>query len=168
MDVFIKVIKSLINGLMTLIIIVGVAFIALYLAGIEPFVVESGSMEPTIHKGSLCFINKHADYHKIENNDIIAFTISTGDKVTHRVINVTNEGIETKGDSNSKSDGISTTKKNFIGKNVFSIPKAGYVVKLIQTKNGKIVLGTIIVILFLSAFFMGDNKKGKRFKTDGE
>lgn len=168
MNLFIKVIKGFINSLMTLIIIIGIIFIALYVIGIEPFVVVSGSMEPTIHTGSLSFINKHVKYESIKENDIIAFTIGTGDKVTHRVVKITEEGFETKGDANDVSDGVSTTRINFIGKNVFSIPKVGYAVKLIQTKKGKIILVTIIIVILLLGFLMGDNdksnKKGKRFK----
>ena len=48
MNCFIKVIKALVNALMTVIIIIGSLFVLLYLIGIEPFVVESGSMEPEI------------------------------------------------------------------------------------------------------------------------
>ena len=68
MDSLIKVIKVFVNTLMTLILIIGILFIFLYVIGIEPFVVESGSMEPSIHVGSLCFINKHYDYEKINEN----------------------------------------------------------------------------------------------------
>ena len=39
-----KVIKVLVNTLMTLILIVGIIFIFLFIIGFEPFVVESGSM----------------------------------------------------------------------------------------------------------------------------
>lgn len=168
MNTFMKVIKGLINSLMTLVLIIGTTFIALYVIGIEPFVVVSGSMEPTIHTGSLSFVNKHAKYESIKENDVIAFTLRTGDKVTHRVVKITEEGMETKGDANSVSDGALTTKMNFIGKNMFSIPKIGYGVKLIQTKKGKIILVTIIIIILLLGFLMSDNdksdKKGKRFK----
>ncbi len=165
MNLFIKGIKELINSLMTLVLIIGTIFIALYVFGIEPFVVISGSMEPTIQVGSLSFVNKHVKYESIKENDVIAFTLGTGDKVTHRVVKITEEGLETKGDANSVSDGISTTKMNYIGKNIFSIPKVGFAVRLIQTTKGKIILTTIIIIILLIGFLMSDdNKKGKRFK----
>lgn len=168
MNLFMKVIKGFMNSLMTLILLTGIVFIALYIIGIEPFVVETGSMEPTIHAGSLSFINKHAKYDSIKENDVIAFAVATGNRVTHRVIKITEEGFETKGDANDVSDGVSTTRINFIGKNVFSIPKVGYAVKLIQTKKGRIILVTIIIVILLLGFLMGDNdkgnKKGKRFK----
>lgn len=164
MNLFLKVIKELINSLMTLVLLIGILFIALYIIGIEPFVVISGSMEPTIHTGSLSFINKHAKYDSIKEKDIIAFTVATGDRVTHRVIKITAEGFETKGDANDVSDGISTTRMNFIGKNIFSIPVAGYGVRLIQTPKGKIILGTVIAVILFLGLAMGDDKKGKRYK----
>ena len=156
-----KVIKVLINTLMTLILIVGIVFILLLMMGFEPYVVASGSMQPAIQTGSLSFINKHTKYQDVKENDIIAFKASTGDKVTHRAISIKDEGIETKGDSNENSDGITTTESNFIGKNIFSIPKLGYVVKFIQTTRGKIMLITIIIVILITGFVSDDKKKCK-------
>ena len=155
---------------MTAIIVIGCLFILLFVIGIEPFVVESGSMEPTIETGSLVFINKNISYDEIINNDIVAFYIETGAKVVHRVINVTNDGFETKGDSNASSDGISTTRNNYIGKSVFSIPKAGYIVKLMQTKRGKIVVITMIIVLILAGILIGkpSNKKKENQESKEE
>ena len=68
MDRFINIIKVLINNLMTLILIVGIAFIVLYIIGIVPYVVESGSMEPVIERGSVSFINKNFKYEDIQIN----------------------------------------------------------------------------------------------------
>lgn len=166
MDKFIKVIKVLLDTLMTAIIVVGCLFILLFVIGIEPFVVESGSMEPTIETGSLVFINKNISYDEITENDIISFYIENGSKVVHRVIKVTKDGFETKGDSNASSDGISTNRNNFIGKSVFSIPKAGYIVKSTQTKKGKIIVITMIIVLVLAGILIG--KPSKKQKENNE
>ena len=164
MDRFINIIKVLINNLMTLILIVGIAFIVLYIIGIVPYVVESGSMEPVIERGSVSFINKNFKYEDIQINDVIAYNLPSGSKVTHRVINITEDGFETKGDRNDLSDGVSTTKNNYIGKNIFSIPKLGYGVKFIQTVKGKAILIILIIVILLGGFLLGDDKKGKRRK----
>lgn len=164
---YIKVIKAIINALMTLILIIGIVFIVLFIIGIEPSVVESGSMEPSVHVGSLCFINKHYKYDKIKKGDIIAFEIPGGQKATHRVINKTEEGLQTKGDSNEEPDGIITTEENYYGKNIFSIPKVGYAIKATQTTKGRIVLITIILVLLVAGFSVGESK-GKRFKEESE
>lgn len=164
MNKFLKVIKVLINTLVTLILIFGITFIILYVIGIEPYVVETGSMEPTIQKGSLSFINKHEDFNNIKESDVIAFSLPTGKKATHRVVKKTEQGLETQGDSNNARDGIITTPANYVGKNIFSIPKLGYLVMLIQTTKGKIIMGIMIFVLLVVGFLFGDNKKGKRFK----
>ena len=166
MNKILKVIKVLFNTLVTMILILGTLFIFLYVIGIEPFVVETGSMEPTIQRGSVSFINKHVEYDNINENDVIAFSLPSGKKATHRVIKKTDRGLETKGDSNNNSDGISTTNANYVGKNVFSIPKLGYAVMLIQTTKGKIIMGTMILIILILGLLFGDNKKGKRFKKE--
>ena len=153
-----KILKGIINVVTTLIIVVGVIFIGLYIFGITPYVVLSGSMEPTIKTGSLCFINKHAKYEKIKEKDVIAFK-KDGTLVTHRVYSVTEEGFETKGDNNDDKDGGLVTKSNFVGKNIFWIPKVGYGVKLVQSTKGKIIFGTCIVLLFMSGLLLGDDKK---------
>ena len=92
MKKFLKVLNFIFNSILTLIIIIGIVFITLYIIGIEPFVVQSGSMEPKIETGSLCFINKLIKYEDIKQYDIIAFKLPTGVGVTHRVINISNEG----------------------------------------------------------------------------
>ena len=161
MDKTLKVIKAIINALMTMILIFGIIFVFLYAIGIEPYVVESGSMQPIIQTGSLSFINKNVAYDNIKENDVIAFRAQTGNLVTHRVIKITDAGFETKGDSNDISDGVSTTKDNYIGKNIFSIPKAGLLVKIIQTPRGKIILITFIILILIYGFLFGENKKTK-------
>jgi len=164
MNKFLKIIKVLVNTLTTTILLLGSIFIFAYIIGIEPYVVETGSMEPNIKRGSLSFINKHADYNSIEENDIIAFSLPTGKKATHRVIRKTERGLETQGDSNSSPDGVITTKSNFVGKNILSIPKIGYFVMFIQTKKGKIIMVTMIMILLILPFLFVDDKKRKKCK----
>jgi len=127
---------------MTIIIVLGLIFLLLYALKIKPYIVQSGSMEPNIHVGSICFINEKVPYEDIKVNDIVAFK-SNGLKVTHRAIAITEAGIETKGDANESSDGISTTKENYMGKNMFSIPKLGFVVNNIQNP---VILGMVIII----------------------
>ena len=152
---------------MTLIIVVGGIFIALYLFGITPYVVLSGSMEPTIKTGSLCFINKHTKFNNIKEKDIIGFTTGKNTLVTHRVVSKSLNGLTTKGDNNKDVDGGFVTINNYVGKNIFWIPKLGYAVTAIQTTTGKVVGGTCIVLLFIAGFLLGeDGKKDKKEKKE--
>ena len=160
-----KIIKTIINVLSTLIIVVGGIFLGLYILGFKPYVVLSGSMEPTIKTGSLCIINQNIKYDDIKEKDIIAFRFNDGTLVTHRVYKKTKNGLTTKGDNNKNTDKNIITKNNYVGKNIFWIPKAGYVVGLVQSTKGKIIFITIIVLLLVSGFLFGDdNKKDKEQK----
>ena len=157
-----KIIKKIIDVLTTIIICVGGLFLILYIFGIVPYVVLSGSMEPTIETGSVCFINKHTKIESIKEKDVIAFKMNDGTLVTHRAIKIDSSGIVTKGDNNKEADSNIVNKVNFVGKNLFWIPKVGYVVKAFQTTKGKIVAGTFIVLLFVSGFLFGDDKKKEK------
>ena len=160
-----KIIKTLLNIVMSLIIIIGIALACLFLVGVKPYVVESDSMKPKFEAGDICFINTKTDYKTIKEKDIIAFKLTTGKYITHRVIKITDEGLETKGDANNVSDGISTTEDNYIGKNVFSLPKLGFAIKAIQTTKGKIIGTTIVIILLILGFVIGEpSKKNKEEK----
>ena len=156
MKILIKSIKIILNILLTLIIIFGIIFVGLFCFGIQPYVVESGSMEPCIETGSICFINRRAEYEEMKVGDIIAFKINTGASATHRIVSITDEGFITKGDVNSAVDTVITTEDNFIGKNIFTIPRVGFIVKALQTVRGKIVLGTVIIVLFLAGILIGE------------
>ena len=157
-----KIVKGIINVVTTLIIVIGGIFLILYACGIVPYVVLSGSMEPTIETGSICFINKHADIKKIKENDIIAFKHNNGTLVTHRAVEITDSGIKTKGDNNKNIDGNTVEEENFVGKNIFWIPKVGYVVKKLQSPKGVVMLITCVVLLFVSGLLFGeDGKKSK-------
>ena len=161
MKIFIKIVESIISILMSLIIVGGIIFILLFVIGIVPYVVLSGSMEPTIETGSLCFVNKRAKYEDIKTGDIIAYTSNNNANITHRVINITEEGFETKGDRNDSSDGVIVKKDNFIGKNIYSIPKVGFLVKTLQTSRGRIIVITLVIVILITCFCV-DDKNGRR------
>jgi len=159
-----KILKAIINGILSLIVVITVLLLILLFIGIEPFVVLSGSMEPKIETGSLCFINKKVKYEDIKEDDIIAFKMSDKTLVTHRVVEITDEGFVTKGDANDVNDGAKVTRNNFVGKTVICFPKIGYLISLFQTRNGQIITITIIVIMFVVAFLFGEDDKKKKEK----
>lgn len=121
----------------------------------------SGSMEPLIKTGSVSFINTKIPYENITEGDVIAFQAPNDIMVTHRVISITEDGLETKGDNNDVSDGISTTSDNYVGQNIFSIPYAGYGVKFIESGRGKIIVITLAIIILMIGFLTGDDEKEK-------
>ena len=157
-----KIVKKIINVLTTIIICVGGLFLILYILGIVPYVVLSGSMEPSMETGSVCFINKHAKFENIKEKDVIAFKMNDGTLVTHRAIEINDSGIVTKGDNNKDADRNIVTNSNFVGKNLFWIPKVGYVIKAFQTATGRIIAVALILLLLVSGFLFGDDKNKEK------
>lgn len=156
-----KLLKTIINVILTLIIVIAIIIILLLLIGIKSYVALSGSMEPMIKTGSLCFINKNVDFEDIKEQDVIAYKMDNGTIVIHRVLEKNSEQLITKGDANELVDEGVVTKDNYIGKNIFIIPKIGYVVMMIQSKNGIIISLSIIILMLIGAFLFDDKKDNK-------
>ena len=98
------VLNKVINFIIFVLIGLGVIFLGLFIFGIRPYVVLSGSMEPEIKTGSVVFVNQNVKFSELEKGDII--TYKTGDvMVTHRVHEKNGDKIITKGDANDSLDG---------------------------------------------------------------
>lgn len=162
MSLVLRVISNILHVIITgfcLIVIASFVILSVcYVGGYHPYIVLSGSMEPNIHTGSLCVVNTNVPYGDIEKGCIIAF--QAGDTmVTHRVVNITDKGIETKGDANAVSDSIITTDKNYKGLNCLSIPYLGYVYQFVQTPKGWIILATVLFGLLILRLIIGKVEK---------
>ena len=74
--------------------------------GYKPFIVLSGSMEPSIMTGDMVFV-RETDENNLQVGDVIAYR-SGGAVITHRIVEVTTEGGEkryiTQGDANDSPD----------------------------------------------------------------
>lgn len=122
------------------------------LAGLTPYVVLSGSMEPTYHVGSIIYVKK-VPPENIEPGDPITFVLNEAMvAVTHRVTEVDsgNHRFITKGDANDAADGSPVPYENLIGKAVFSIPYLGYFSNWIASPPGMYIgICACIVLLIL-------------------
>lgn len=157
--------------LVALVVLLAVALVGVRLIGLQPYMVLSGSMEPTYHVGSLVYV-KDVDYKELTVGDPITYLINEDTVVTHRIIEVLVDENDpdviryfTKGDANEQPDGTSVHYKNIIGKPVFSIPYLGYVSNYIQNPPGKYVAiaggALLILLVFLPDLFADDEKKKK-------
>ena len=160
--------KKLWSVLSTLIVIAVVA-LAILLAGVRvvgltPYVVLSGSMEPTYHTGSL-ISDKKVDPFTLKEGDVITFMVSEDTLATHRVVGVVPDEDEpgtirfrTKGDANDSEDGTLVHYKNVVGTPVFTIPYLGYFSNWITHAPGKYIAITAAVV-FLILLFLPDMLK---------
>jgi signal peptidase len=114
--------------------------------------VLSGSMEPTIHTGSVIIIKPESNY---KVGDVITFgkNIKTDIPTTHRIAEIKavegNMVYKTKGDANNTEDSTETPKKEVIGKVLFSIPYLGYIVDFVKKPVGLmlvVVIPAVIVV----------------------
>ena len=114
------------------------------LYGIRADVVISGSMEPVIMTGSLCFTDQRD--RDIRCGDIIAYRL--GDMtVTHRVVDITDEGYITKGDNNDDRDNMPVTDEQIVGKNICSIRNAGFMVCFLKSRPGAAAALCLVMLL---------------------
>lgn len=104
------------------------------------FEVISGSMSPTINVNDLIVVRITDN---IKNNDIITY-YSDGDFITHRVINIQDDYIITKGDANN-SDDVMITHDMVVGKVIFCIANGG-------VWRGVLMEPKVIILIFITLF----------------
>ena len=137
-----KVIKITENTLFMIATFIMICVLICQIAGLKPVIVMSGSMEPAIRTGSLAFIDTCE--REIFKGDVISFT-SGGLMVTHRVIEITEQGYRTKGDNNDDPDAGIVKASSVEGKILFSIPGLGRFLKTIVLPSG--IMVTLLYIL---------------------
>lgn len=120
------------------------------LFGNELLVVLSGSMSPTFNTGSIVAI-KPVKFEEIQKDDIITFRDLDQRTVTHRVVDITEGKLVTKGDANDGKDSNLVTPDRIIGEVQYWVPLAGYLVEFVNSKTGMLVfLGVPGVYLIVS------------------
>ena len=181
MSTTIKKIWNWISGVLVgIVVLLAIALVGVRLIGLEPYVVLSGSMEPTYHVGSLIYV-KDVDPYELESGDVITFMLDEDTVATHRIVEVVPDETDstvvrfkTKGDANAAEDGSLVHYKNVIGSPVFPIPQLGYVANYIQNPPGTYIAisaGAILLLLvFLPDLFGSDDeeKKQKQKKKRGK
>lgn len=116
----------------------------------KSFLIQSGSMEPSIMTGDVILITAKPNY---SDRDVITYYDHGKRVVTHRILETTKIGNEeayvTKGDANQSQDPVPVKKSDVIGTVVMTIPKLGYLVSFTKTKWGFlffiVVPATIII-----------------------
>lgn len=116
------------------------------------FVVQSGSMEPNIHTGSIVAV-KPADAYKVD--EIITFRDVSRNNlpVTHRVKDIRLEGgnpiFITKGDANKDADSSEVPAGNVLGRVLFSVPYVGYAVDTAKKPYGFLLIIIVPALLVI-------------------
>lgn len=125
------------------------------LFGFSFLIVTTGSMEPEIEAGELIIIKEVKEYKK---NDIVTFVDQDEFLVTHRIIELNEEKMITKGDNNDLED--EETQLEFIkGKVVFHSRVLGYFI--LYLLKPLIFVYVIFVLTFniIIVFFAKERKE---------
>jgi signal peptidase len=134
------------------------------LLGYQPMGILSGSMEPAYNVGGLVFINTNANAEEIKVGDAIAYHLSEDTVVTHRVMAIDREqrAFTTKGDANNAEDLAPVPFDNLIGKAVFHVPRAGYILMNLSTPKGfaaGAILIAVLIVLFVIPVLTAPSKE---------
>ncbi len=112
------------------------------LFGFSIWIIDSGSMLPTLKIGDAIIIKEQPEYEK---GDMITYQVDEFYYVTHRIIEKTNEGYVTKGDFNNIEDKGRVLPETIEGKVVFHSTILGYIVQYSWI---------LIILLFLMIILM--------------
>ena len=96
--------------------------------------------------------NLDSNSKNIKEGDIIAYGLSGGVSVLHRVVETDkNSRIwRTKGDANEVSDPGAVSYEQYLGKMIFSLPYVGYLIAVFKRRSiwlGTIAVGILLIIL---------------------
>lgn len=175
--------RKIINGITYAVILVVVGGVAVgygavragKLQPIRPYVVLSGSMEPSVPTGSVVVVQPNTSGYGV--GEVITFSQKSGkDAVTHRINTIDNvDGVisyTTKGDANNQVDNSTVAKDQVVGKVIWTIPYLGFGIEYAKKPYGFILLvivpATIIIYEELKNIGREMGKKVRRGKKHTE
>lgn len=147
-----RLLKKTFNVISIVLILVLGSYLVLKFSGkLNIYKILTGSMETDIHPGDYIVINKTDDY---KVGDVVTYE-KNGYYITHRIVEIDDDKLVTKGDANNVVD-EAITRNSVAGKLVFK----GKILNFIM--NYKVLIVLLILSLFcLVAYF----DKGKEKKT---
>ena len=126
--------------------------------GYRFFLVQSGSMEPTIMTGDVIVVKSQTDY---KVRDVATFKDSSNHIITHRVTEIKNGVFVTKGDANRTTDNGNIQFNQIIGKVIFILPKLGFLVVFSKSIPGLIIFMVIPGIYIIVSEILKNGKKSE-------
>ncbi|HVI43109.1 MAG TPA: signal peptidase I [Anaerovoracaceae bacterium] len=125
--------------------------------GFAQVVVMSGSMLPAIEAGDMIIIKEQKKY---EENDIVTYRRDQI-LITHRVIELTQSGVVTKGDANNVNDNP-VPLSDIEGKVVLCIPNAGNIILFLKKPTGILAVSCMVLLLYMISHIVQKLKRQKK------
>lgn len=133
--------------------------------GFKPLVVISGSMHPTLKVGGLLYYHEEK-LANFKNNDILVYR-ARNHIVSHRIIEIHDDGFITKGDANKNNDVDMIANNRVLGKGTnWCIPYLGFYADFIYTHKYLLVTCIVILIIDLCIGYYKNNKKKVGIKNE--
>jgi len=146
-----SIVSWLFLGVIGLLILFTISSNSSLLGGYNSYLVQSGSMEPSIMTGDIIVIHPKEIYVK---RDVITFHNAEGNIISHRIIDEKVKGntktFITKGDANQSEDEGTVSPSDILGAVAFVVPKVGFLVAFAKSIPGLIIL--IIIPAFTLIF----------------
>lgn len=160
-----KVFNVIFTALMLVLIIAGLfAFYNLkttgtgFVFGYQPVYIQTGSMEPAINTGAIILTKEVKSMDEIAIDDIITYEVydATGKpiRITHRIYNIIEDRIITKGDNNRVADTYELTIDNVRAKVVLIWNGAAKIQVMWGTTAGKILICSIAAFIILGFYLL--------------
>lgn len=154
----VRVVARLVDVALVAVVVVGLSTAVfgrvLPLLGHPVYVVAGPSMEPAISLGSAIILDQ-VPSTALAVGDVVSLRSGAGRAIfTHRIIRLADRDgerwLETQGDANDAPDPSITPATSVIGKVVWSVPLLGYLIALLSTVQGLVLLlstGALLLVL---------------------
>lgn len=141
-----KIVLKVVYNILFVLLLLSATFILLTTYNLIPgynfYVVMSGSMEPSIHTGSVVAVHEEIDY-SIQDVITVQMKNDPSQSYTHRIVEKIKEdttSFRTKGDANESQDPDIAQQDQVLGKVIFSIPVVGYIANFAKQPTGFILM----------------------------
>lgn len=146
-----------------------------YALGYRPELVLTGSMEPYMMQYSITFVKQVNDLDELAVGDVISFHTRNFEdrliRITHRIVDIKDGYIYTKGDNNAQEDGIPLSMEDVESKVLFVFNGTAWVAdKWQESTAGKVMIVSLAIgFVFFCFLIRGvwQDISGK-WKLDGE
>ncbi len=142
-------------------------FTSFYVMKLSFAIVLSDSMNPTFKAGDL-ILSKTVGTNPIEVGEIVTYQDGTGKRITHRVVEINNDYVLTKGDAISLGVYERVPIENLTNIYIGYIPYGGYLIKWISSPVGFVLFFNFplcyIVFVLVRKSLLLNKKTYKRYK----
>jgi signal peptidase I len=134
--------------------------------GYMPSTVETGSMEPNVPQGSLCFMDTDVSFADISEGDVIAYR-DPSMVIVHRVRRKMDSELIMRGDANPVDDPAPVKPEQVLGRITFHVPLLGAALDYVHENQDSVVTVAVAAAVFMIGLrmitFREDHEKWKAY-----